>query len=475
MDVSPKKNLFNTFTDRLFSDGTESSIPYSEQREYQKQVFIGILKWVAPICFLLGVGYLALGIHQNSIQGVIIAVAFLLTSAATPITLKYITEENFSFFVKLFFICTLFLVTAYGLLQTRDFIIPAIMGSAITIGIAAFLEPPRLAAFWAGLNILSYIFVVIFRGEFGYFEFPQGLIHDSVWALTPVLDLFILAVLGKLTTQHFKDSLVKSEARRKQLERQERQLKQVATNLARSNRELQDFAYVASHDLQEPLRKIIAFGGRIDKNLGGQIDEQSRDYMDRMLNATTRMQQLIEALLAYSRVTTKPNPYKLIDLNKVVEEAQSNLEHQIEQNQTVFDIQPLPQIIGDQIYLIQLFQNLISNAIKYRKADVTPHIRIYAEKKETPEDLFAHPTDVYQIFVEDNGIGFEEQYKERIFGVFQRLHGRNEYIGSGIGLAICRKIVDRHGGTIEAQSEHGKGSKFIITLPYQPPAEELLL
>lgn len=216
--------------------------------------------------------------------------------------------------------------------------------------------------------------------------------------------------------------------------------------------------------------------GALIKNLGGQLDEQSRDYMDRMLNATTRMQQLIEALLAYSRVTTKPNPYKLINLNKVIEEAQSNLEHQIEQHQAVFEVQPLPQIIGDQIYLIQLFQNLISNAIKYRKVDVTPHIRIYAEKKEVHDELFVtQPTEVYQIFVEDNGIGFEEQYKERIFGVFQRLHGRNEYIGSGIGLAICRKIVDRHGGTIEAQSESGKGSKFIITLPYQPPTEELIL
>jgi light-regulated signal transduction histidine kinase (bacteriophytochrome) len=225
------------------------------------------------------------------------------------------------------------------------------------------------------------------------------------------------------------------------------------------DKELQDFAFIASHDLQEPLRKVRSFGDMLVAKCGGSLDETSRDYIARMKRATERMQNLLDSLLLYSRVTTKTAPKKNTDLGKSVEAALSNLEMTVKEKNVCVEVGDLPTVQADGVQMIQLFQNLIGNALKYHRDGEAPQVRIYSGK--TGDEKGA-----CQILVEDNGIGFEEKYLERIFLPFQRLHGRRSgYKGVGMGLAICKKIVDRHGGEITARSRLGKGSTFIVTLP----------
>ena len=240
--------------------------------------------------------------------------------------------------------------------------------------------------------------------------------------------------------------------------------------LARSNAELQEFANVASHDLQEPLRKIVAFGDRLKTKYGELLPPQACDYLERMQNAAQRMQSLIDDLLTLSRITTKAQPFVPVNLTQVVQEVLSDLEVFIERVRGEVDVGELPTLEADPLQMRQLLQNLIGNALKFHQASESPLIRIHYQllkvDEHQPTENSATPK-FCQIWVEDNGIGFDEQYKERIFGAFQRLHTRTEYEGTGMGLAICRKIVERHNGKITAKSTRGQGSTFIVTLPLQ--------
>jgi PAS domain S-box-containing protein len=244
-----------------------------------------------------------------------------------------------------------------------------------------------------------------------------------------------------------------------ELEKANARLRQYNRQLEALNKELQDFAFVASHDLQEPLRKVRTFGDMLAARCGVSLDETSGDYLMRMQKAAARMQSLLDSLLSYSRVTTKAEPIKETDLRKSVESALSNLEIRVKEKNARVEVGDLPTVKADRIQMIQLFQNLIGNALKFQWEGEAPHVKIYAE-------LGGDASGAYEICVEDNGIGFEENYLEKIFLPFQRLHGRSsEYDGVGMGLAICKKIVERHGGKITARSEVGKGSTFIVTLP----------
>lgn len=238
-------------------------------------------------------------------------------------------------------------------------------------------------------------------------------------------------------------------------------------SLERSNRELQDFAYVASHDLQEPLRKIQAFGNLLESEYGAELGE-GKDYLLRMRNAASRMSILIEDLLAFSRVTTKARPFVSVDLDQIADEVVGDLETRIEETHGTVKIGELPIITGDPVQMRQLLQNLIANALKFHRPDVPPVVKVDGKVITSSNGKIKS----YQLSVSDNGIGFDEKYLDRIFSVFQRLHGHESYEGTGIGLAVCRKIVERHGGTITARSKIGKGSTFIITLPAKLPKEE---
>ena len=242
-----------------------------------------------------------------------------------------------------------------------------------------------------------------------------------------------------------------------QVKDQGQKLELTVIELERSNRELQDFASVASHDLQEPLRKIQAFGDRLASTT--KLSADSNLYLERMLDAAGRMRVLIDDLLTYSRVTTKAQPFKQVNLKRILSEVTSDLEVRIEETGTKITAGKLPAIEADPTQMRQIFQNLIANAIKFRAPDTKPHITI----RSTIQTV--NNVDTVSITVADNGIGFDEKYSDRIFTIFQRLHGRNEYEGTGVGLAVVRKIAERHGGTVIAKSEVGKGSQFIVTLP----------
>jgi len=238
--------------------------------------------------------------------------------------------------------------------------------------------------------------------------------------------------------------------------------------LARSNAELQQFACIASHDLQEPLRKIQAFGNMLQEKYSEALSEQGCNYIERMQNAAQRMQILIDDLLLLSRITTKAQPFIPVNLAEITKEVLSDLEVLIQQTGGFVEVGELPTIDADPLQMRQLLQNLIGNALKFHREEEPPSIRLYsqiiAEQQLESRENSAHAA-LCQITVEDHGIGFDQKYCDRIFQVFQKLHGRNEYQGTGMGLAICRKIVERHNGSITAESTLGQGAKFIVTLP----------
>ncbi|NQT40386.1 MAG: hypothetical protein HQ581_23025 [Planctomycetes bacterium] len=263
---------------------------------------------------------------------------------------------------------------------------------------------------------------------------------------------------------------------RKQAEKAQAQyaeaLERSNRELGRSNKELEQFAYVASHDLQEPLRKIRTFSDRLEMKYAAVLDDTGRELVQRMHNAAGRMQALISGLMTLSRVTTRAQGFEPVDLAKIVREVISDLEVQIEQAEARVDVGKMSSIQADPLQMRQLLQNLISNALKFHRPEEPLVVKVYGRftKGRSERTGRESPAEAQcRIVVEDNGIGFEEKYAERIFGVFQRLHPRDVYRGTGIGLAICRKIVERHGGTITAESTPGRGSTFVVLLPVAHP------
>jgi PAS domain S-box-containing protein len=241
-----------------------------------------------------------------------------------------------------------------------------------------------------------------------------------------------------------------------------------AAELARSNAELEQFAYVASHDLQEPLRKIQAFGDRLKAKLDAGDVKEGKDYLERMQSAAARMQRLINDLLTFSRVISKSQPFVPVDLSQVTKEVLGDLEVRIEQTKAHVDLGELPTIEADPMQMRQLLQNLIGNALKFQPPGGKPQIGISAQMMRKPFNGVAEggsEQELCELTIKDNGIGFDEKYSEKIFAMFQRLHGRNEYEGTGVGLAVCRRITDRHGGTIAAKGKPGEGATFVVTLP----------
>ncbi len=239
------------------------------------------------------------------------------------------------------------------------------------------------------------------------------------------------------------------------------QLVQNNEHLKNTIEELDRFAYVASHDLQEPLRKILVFSDKIQTKYKGNISEELYGNLEKIMKASERMQLLINDLLRFSRNTAANEDYSFVDLQMLVHEVVADMEFEVERKQARIKIGKLPTVWGIASQMGQLFQNLVSNALKFQKEDITPDIHIYCSS----ENHNTNGRNLCRIVIHDNGIGFDPQFADEIFVVFKRLHSYHEFQGSGVGLSICKKIIDRHKGSIIAESIPGQGSKFIVELP----------
>jgi light-regulated signal transduction histidine kinase (bacteriophytochrome) len=247
-------------------------------------------------------------------------------------------------------------------------------------------------------------------------------------------------------------SIIRDITGRKQAEER---LRAVAADLERSNKELEQFAYVASHDLQEPLRMVASYTQLLARRYKGKLDSEADEFIGFAVDGARRMQELINDLLTYSRVGSRPLDLQLVDSGQVVDQVIGDLGPSIEETGARIERDELPTVYADRLQLHQLFQNLIANALKFQKPGVAPEVRVSARSDDGQ----------WTFSVSDNGIGIEPQYLQRIFVLFQRLHSRAEYPGTGIGLAICKKIVERYGGTMRVESEPGRGTTFEFTMP----------
>ena len=254
-----------------------------------------------------------------------------------------------------------------------------------------------------------------------------------------------------------------------------RQLRGRTEELTRSNAELEQFAYIASHDLQEPLRKVQAFGDMLATQFRDVLPDEGRDYLQRMQGAAKRMQGLINDLLNYSRVKSKAQPFVPVKLNDVIHLVLADLEARLRETSGRVEFGELPTLEADPTQMRQVLQNLIGNALKYHHRDIPPVVTVRSEQLDPQQGLCPGSGAAVQcvrLTIQDNGIGFEEKYAERIFAPFERLHGRSEYEGTGMGLAICRKIVERHGGTVNAHGVPNQGATFLVVLPLTQPKGE---
>jgi signal transduction histidine kinase len=244
--------------------------------------------------------------------------------------------------------------------------------------------------------------------------------------------------------------------------RAEQLLAHYTEDLKRSNAALEEFAYVASHDLQEPLRMVASFTQLLAKRYRGKLDQDADEFISYAVDGATRMQKLIQDLLAYSRVGTRGKPLILTDCNIIFDQARANLFKASEESGAQVSSGPLPIVYGDEVQLVQLFQNLIANALKFR-GEAPPVIQVTAQDDE----------EAWRFAVRDNGIGIALAHQDRIFKIFQRLHHRSDYPGTGIGLAICKKIVERHGGRLWVESEEGQGATFFFAIPKERKDDRL--
>jgi signal transduction histidine kinase len=267
--------------------------------------------------------------------------------------------------------------------------------------------------------------------------------------------------------------LQKKEEQRKSAEEQLKEyasnLKDANSSLVRSNRELQQFAYAASHDLQEPLRKITIFSDKLQQQFKDDLPDTGKEYISKLVSSTKRMSRLIEDLLNFSRVSRSEDQFSDTDLNEILKSILMDYEVLINQKNAKVTYDKLPAIQAIPLQMSQLIQNLVSNSLKFSNEHVPPEVNI-SSKNISGKNLLQHPqlnpkSEYIEIIIKDNGIGFNETYKEQIFTIFQRLHGKSEYAGTGIGLALCRKITDSHNGLIFAKSEEKKGSEFHVILP----------
>jgi signal transduction histidine kinase len=324
-----------------------------------------------------------------------------------------------------------------------------------------YLLPISLVTWFAGRNAAVLICLLCSATEFAA-NTAAGRTHSHIliyfWNGGVLLGfflifIFVLSVLRRENKERIR--LVKElRGSLDEVRSTKTDLEQKSQELIRSNDDLKEFAYAVSHDLQEPLRVVAGFVQLLGKRYKGRFDRNADDFIEYTVEGVKRMQLMIKDLLEYSQVGTKSKAFRPTDCSSVVRQAVANLKAAVEESRAAVTFDNLPTIMADEMQMIRLFQNLIGNAIKFKDGG-TPEVRISAEKKE----------DYWIFSVRDNGIGMDPKYLDKIFAVFQRLHTREDYAGTGIGLAVCKKIVERHGGRIWVESEPGRGSTFFFTLP----------
>ncbi|CAN5181953.1 N/A [soil metagenome] len=353
-----------------------------------------------------------------------------------------------------------------GIVVSLKYYYPAILGQQAPFLLFVFvpLTITYIGGFYPGVFSTLLTAIIIFY----YFLSPLNsfkLGDMTAWAQITIyiLEAFIgVRIIDSLKDTKEELTRIKEhleqqiEIRTQKIQRASDKLQKLNLELQRSNRELEEFAYIASHDLQEPLRKIQSFSNLLQEEYRESLHGDATLYLDRILNAASRMRKLINDLLEYSRVSRSKHFIQSIDIKTVIVSVLTDLELYIKETHTTITIDDIPKIEADPLLMQQLFQNLIINAIHYRHPERKPIITISA--KMTKEKYIT-------ISIKDNGIGFDEQYADKIFKIFERLYSKQEKTGTGIGLAICRKIVEQHNGTITAKSKKDIGATFLITLP----------
>lgn len=322
----------------------------------------------------------------------------------------------------------------------------------IAVILLSFRFPERRDIVIAGI-IVSILTVI------GFFLSPAGE-RLSIVIANRFLALFSIWA-AVIFVSRYRTSIELINESRESLRKEKETVQLYADELKRSNAELEQFAYVASHDLQEPLRMVASFTQLLAKRYKDKLDADAHEFISFAVDGANRMQRLINDLLSYSRIQTRANPFGETDFEEVLGQARINLQAAIEKSCALISNDPLPVLTADSNQMLRLFQNLIDNAIKF-SGDMPPRIHISAEKIDND----------YLFSVRDNGIGIDPQFKERIFVIFQRLHNKEEYPGTGIGLAICKRIIERHKGRIWLESEPGNGSVFYFTLPVKKEENE---
>ncbi|MEV5649648.1 CHASE3 domain-containing protein [Nocardia sp. NPDC052254] len=340
----------------------------------------------------------------------------------------------------------------------RDRVLIAVVVVVLLTGLALIVLIRRLVA--RPLDDLTASSLRVANGEFDHHISPRG--PADLATVAEAVEQMRVRIVTELSAAREQEERLASQA--EDLDRQTVQLR-------RSNAELEQFAYVASHDLQEPLRKVAAFCQLLEKRYHDQLDDRAKQYIDYAVDGAKRMQRLINDLLTFSRVGRVIDGTEPVDLNATLDSALDNLSGAIEDSGTVIEKpEQLPEITGDHTLLTMLWQNLVGNAVKFRAPDTTTLVRIECESSEDPGQ--------WQFSVSDNGIGIAPQFAEKVFVIFQRLHNREEYSGTGIGLALCKKIVEYHGGALWIDTTYTGGTRFRFTLaahtapvPIEPVAE----
>lgn len=351
-----------------------------------------------------------------------------------------------------------------------------ILGGAVLLAVAAsrtrqilgLVQDSPHARSWHVLRLLMLAFIGAYAGAIAIVLTSSGaalsLLTGSVF-LGGALFVLLVVRLGHQTVAQLKASAELNAARSHELQTTLNDLEDTNRALARSNADLEQFAYVTSHDLQEPLRKVRAFAHLLGTDSGSQLTDEGRQYVSRMRSTADRMSALIDDVLTLSRITRAPSAYEQVDLNAVLSEIVEDLADRVRATQGAVHIGELPKVCARPIHMRQLFQNLVANGLKFHRDGVAPNVGVTAQ---SIDDEAIGPA--WEIVVEDNGIGFGPEQSERMFGLFERLHKDAQYDGSGVGLSICQKIATGHGGRICAEGQPDLGARFIVTLPLVPPS-----